>query len=776
MSNARIFTAEELLQRHGIDYVATSKNKYTTKCPKCGGYLNVELKRGGVLWGCVDCKQGGAEKFEQRETSSELGPIKAVYDYTDEQGNRLFQALRFEPLNGPKQFRQRTGPDQEKWSIKGVRIVPFMLPELLEDIASGRGVFVVEGEKDVLTLRERGIPATCNPMGAGKWWKEFNKIFRDADVVICGDNDHPGRDHIALVARNLHSVVRRIRVLDLKQFWPEIEESDDISDWFEAGHNAGELRRIVDGVPDWQPSGAEQEEKPKINSGRASSKVRHEKVERSEGAALLEQVSSFLSRFIAYPSDHAQIAHVLWIAHSHLMDAWDSTPRIAFLSPEPASGKTRSLEVSELLVPDPVAAVNVTPAYLFRKVGGEDGPPTILFDEIDAVCGPKAKENEELRALLNSGHRRGAVAGRCVTRGRIVETEEIPSYGAVALAGLGWLPDTILSRSVIVRMCRRAPDEKVEPFRRRVHAPIGEALRRRLAGWAATVLKEATEARPDMPEGVEDRAADVWEPLFAVADIAGRQWPELARKAAVALVAAAREVEPSLNIRLLADLRTVFGDEEALSTKKILAELYLIEDAPWNDLKGKQLSDAQLARRLRQYGVKSRVIRIGNATPRGYTREDLYDVWRRYLPPTFDKPATSTTPATSQSFQSDNIAPEEFEAATHASEPQHGGPLHVAPVADSDEACCGSVDARNADETGIVAPVAPVAPAAGNGGEPGSSSSRARFKYYCHCGGAGAFGYSNENGTLDWFCAAHRRGQSWADVHLSPDELLVDPD
>src|SRR5262249_40258949 len=158
-----------------------------------------------------------------------------------------------------------------------------------------------------------------------------------------------------------------------------------------------------------------------------------EKVDRSEGAALLAEVSKFLSRFVIYPSEHERVAHVLWIAHAHLMGAWESTPRLAFLSPEPASGKTRSMELSELLVPDPVAAVNVTPAYLFRKVGGDDGPPTILFDEIDTVFGAKAKEHEELRALLNSGHRRGAVAGRCVVRGASVATEEISSYSAVAL-------------------------------------------------------------------------------------------------------------------------------------------------------------------------------------------------------------------------------------------------------------------------------------------------------------------------------------------------------
>ena len=330
-----------------------------------------------------------------------------------------------------------------------------------------------------------------------------------------------------------------------------------------------------------------------------------------EGAAILNDVRSFLSRFVVYPSEHAKIAHVLWVAHAHLMGAWESTPRIAFLSPEPGSGKTRAMEVTELLVPNPVAAVNVTPAYLFRKVGSEDGPPTILFDEIDTVFGPKAREHEELRALLNSGHRRGAVAGRCVVRGKIIETEEIPSYAAVALAGLGWLPDTILSRSVIVRMRRRAPDEKIEAFRRRLHLPQGEALRRRLAAWAEAVLQEATDARPKMPAGVEDRNADVWEALLGVADLAGGDWPNLSRRAATELVKAAREIEPSLNIRLLEDLRTIFEGEDSLSTKDVLARLCLLEDAPWNDLKGKPITDRQLSQRLGEYGVKSKTVRIG---------------------------------------------------------------------------------------------------------------------------------------------------------------------
>ena len=441
----------------------------------------------------------------------------------------------------------------------------------------------------------------------------------------------------------------------------------------------------------------------------------------TEGTVILNEVRAFLSRFVVYPSEHAKISHVLWVAHTHLMAAWESTPRIAFLSPEPGSGKTRAMEVTELLVPNPVAAVNVTPAYLFRKVGSEDGPPTILFDEIDTVFGPKAREHEELRALLNSGHRRGAVAGRCVVRGKIIETEEIPSYAAVALAGLGWLPPTILSRSVIIRMRRRAPDEAIEAFRSRAHAPVGEALRRRLAAWAEIVLQRATDARPKMPAGVEDRNADVWEALLAVADLAGGDWFNLARRAATELVIAAREIEPSLNIRLLEDLRTIFEGEDSLSTKDVLARLCLLEDAPWNDLKGKPITDRQLSQRLAAYGAKSKTVRIGATTPKGYMRADLHDLWRRYLPPLTGEGATSATSATSQYFQRDGVAALEIGGATGLFYAQRDSSPDVATVANDVAACCGSSGTKTSYATSDVAAVADVAPSRGNGGGPSLS-------------------------------------------------------
>lgn len=358
-----------------------------------------------------------------------------------------------------------------------------------------------------------------------------------------------------------------------------------------------------------------------------------------DGAEVLRDVYDYLGRFVAYPSHEAKTAHVLWIGHAHLMDVWDTTPRLAFLSPEPGSGKSRALEVTEMLVPNPVIAVNATPAYLFRKIGQEDGRPTVLFDEIDTVFGPKARENEETRGLLNAGYRKASVAGRCAVRGKEVFTEELPAYCAVAMAGLGSLPDTILTRSVIIRMRRRAPDERIEPYRQRTNGPEAERIRARLQRWAQSV--EDSIAFPVMPEGIEDRDADVWEALIAVADAAGEEWPELARVAAVAFVAAKAEDGGSLGIQLLRDLRHVFGDADALSTDSILERLHAVDDSPWADLKGRPLDSRGLSWRLRQYGIKPRTVRIGYATPKGYRREDMHDAWSRYLQP--QEPATNAT-------------------------------------------------------------------------------------------------------------------------------------
>jgi hypothetical protein len=271
-----------------------------------------------------------------------------------------------------------------------------------------------------------------------------------------------------------------------------------------------------------------------------------------------------------------------------------------------------------------------TPAT-FRSL--KKGQRTLLFDEVDAIFKKRGQDDgsEDLRALLNAGHRRGATIPRCV--GPAHDVVEFPVFAACALAGLGDLPDTLMTRSVIIRMRRRLSSEEAESFRRREHAPEGFELRDVLAEWCASVSEQVADAWPDMPDGVSDRPADVWEPLLAVADAAGGHWPESARAACIELVKVRESREASLGVKLLGDLRTVFGDSDVLSTETILAGLCELEESPWASLRGKPLDARGLAYRLRQYGIASMDVKVDRKTLKGYRREHLWDSFARYLPP-----------------------------------------------------------------------------------------------------------------------------------------------
>ncbi len=213
-----------------------------------------------------------------------------------------------------------------------------------------------------------------------------------------------------------------------------------------------------------------------------------------------------------------------------MLQSSDNSPRLALLSPEPGSGKTRTLEVLDLLTPQPMHSLSASPAAIFRTLNVEQ--PTLLMDEVDAIFSRRGSSDdgsEDLRALLNAGHRKGATIPRCV--GPRHDVVKFPVYAAVALAGLGDLPDTLMSRSIIIRMRRRAPGERVEPFRRRLHESDGANLSDALAEWTNLIRSAVADAWPQMPAGVEDRPADVWEPLLAIADAADGQWPDTARSA-----------------------------------------------------------------------------------------------------------------------------------------------------------------------------------------------------------------------------------------------------
>ncbi|MFF7472462.1 DUF3631 domain-containing protein [Streptomyces sp. NPDC008092] len=357
--------------------------------------------------------------------------------------------------------------------------------------------------------------------------------------------------------------------------------------------------------------------------------------EPTRGSKLLEELRGQIAQFVIPPSQEALDAITLWVVATHLQPAWQHAPRLAVVGPAKRCGKSRLLDVLTETVHEPMLTINTTPAAIFRSIT-EENPPTLLVDEADTIFGtPKmAEKNEEMRGLLNAGHQRN----RYVTR--VVGNDHAPhrfaTFAMAAIAGIGDLPDTVMDRSVVIRMRRRAEGEKVKPFRSRRDIPALHDLRDRIAAWARPLLDEAATLEPDMP--VEDRAADTWESLVIVADLAGGQWPRLARVACARMVAAevaAEEDHPS-GARILADIRRVFyaqREVDSLSTEELLHHLRQDAEAPWAEWGRGGLTARELGRLLREFEIQPGNVRMADRTQRkGYMRNKFLDAWRRYCP------------------------------------------------------------------------------------------------------------------------------------------------
>ncbi|SFO14646.1 Protein of unknown function [Actinomadura madurae] len=399
------------------------------------------------------------------------------------------------------------------------------------------------------------------------------------------------------------------------------------------------------------------------------------------GAVLLDRLRAALARYVILPSDEAGDAVALWIAATHAQPAWQHATRLVITAPEKRCGKSRLLDIIETTCHDPLITVNISPAALVRSIG--EDPPTLLLDEADAVFGKKAADNhEDLRGLLNAGHQRGRPYVRWDAALR--QPEHCPTFAMAALAGIGSMPDTIEDRAVMVRMRRRGPGERVQPFRTRRDAPALHELRDTLTAWVRSRLDALTDAEPDMP--VEDRAADNWEPLIAVADVAGGSWPERARTACRVLTNAAEE-DTTLGVRLLADLREVFGDAEALHGATILEALHKLDESPWADWYGRPFNARDLAKMLKPYGINSIKVKVSGQALQGYRREHLYDAWSRYLRPQQEGSGTPGTPGTSQVSD-----PAEVPGSGRRTEPEPGTPLLTSAVTEvpqvPDTPCC----------------------------------------------------------------------------------------
>jgi hypothetical protein len=374
------------------------------------------------------------------------------------------------------------------------------------------------------------------------------------------------------------------------------------------------------------------------------------------GSAVLAEVEAFLTRFVVFNSAAQQVAVALWVLHTWSFESCETTPYLHVTSPEKQSGKTRLLEVLRLLTRGPLQAADMTAAALYRSI--TTPAPTLLFDEVQELFGRGADEGQrELRACLNSGYRLGGAAYRCVGEGAKQRVEAFPTFCPKVLAGTGELPDMLADRSIPIRLERKTREKQVERFRLRLLDKESLKLHVQLQRWADATVKGLGTAAPELPEELSDRQQECWDPLLAIADAAGGDWPERARTAAVELHNANALRAESTGTLLLKHVRDAFAVRDhdgnpvfdqagnpmfngRMGTSELLGRLVVNDAGPWGAWWGADVDAgkttgpaSKLASLLRPFQVESKVLRFGETTQRGYEAVSFVKVWDRYLTP-----------------------------------------------------------------------------------------------------------------------------------------------
>ena len=365
-------------------------------------------------------------------------------------------------------------------------------------------------------------------------------------------------------------------------------------------------------------------------------------------AETLAATVAHLTRFVHFArAEHAD-AVALWVAHTHAgLDRLGQSPILALTSAVKQSGKTRVLDVVEFLVRAPWRITRPSESVLFRKIDADH--PTVLLDEIDAIFGDKTGNTEGIRSLFNSGNRRGTKVPRNVAQGKTFALVEFDVFCPKATAGIGGLPDTILDRAIVIPMQRRARGEHAEKLRERAARALGTPLRDALADHVSR-LEDLTVADAALPAELDDRAQDGWEPLIAIADAAGGDWPARARRAAVTIFGNRSAADDNPGLRLLADCREVFEGtaEDFLPTAELRAALIALDQSAWADIRGREVTPHYLGKLLRAFGIESKRNRpsgVGNPV-HGYFRASFRDAWERYSSPPGQSGTSGTTGTT----------------------------------------------------------------------------------------------------------------------------------
>ena len=678
-----MMTAQELLEGAGITLSDYRPGQHHRTCPRCSAkrskahhslkVLGVKIDADGATWHCNHCGWAGPEKGKDKSNGAG-GEFAATYDYPG------FQKVRYPKGHEPRfRIRHREG-NGWKWGAGDADTsVLYRKDEVDKAIALGHIIVSVEGEKDADALWAIGIAATCNMQGANqpgrkpKWTTAHSEQLRGADLVVLGDHDPAGYAHQDATCRLSLGVAKRVRILKLAEHWPDCPEGGDISDWLAAGHTREQLDELFEQALDYKTESEPRADKADAEIERLAKLTPLEYEQQRKGAAeKIDVRASILDSLVgaararlnpdadgkqghavAFPepepwpepvngatlldatatairnhvvmSDAARDACALWVLHTYLTDRFLVSPRLGVRSPTKGCGKTLLLDVLGRLVLRPLPAANVTSAAIFRVI--EAHRPTLLVDEADTFL----YENDELRGILNSGHRKGGSVLRTV--GDDHEPRSFATYPPCVIALIGVLPDTLHDRAVTVDLKRRLRSENVEPFRPDRADHLDE-LARKAARWANDTAERIGGMDPAMPAGIVNRAADNWRPLLAIADAAGGEWPQRAREAAVDARAATEDDDGSRLEPLLSDIRDLFGTKAEMPSADLVGGLVALEGRPWAEMgkARKPLTQNMLARMLKPLKIAPDEIGPEDARVRGYKRARFKEAFGRYLP------------------------------------------------------------------------------------------------------------------------------------------------
>lgn len=407
-----------------------------------------------------------------------------------------------------------------------------------------------------------------------------------------------------------------------------------LDDYLAAGRNVDELLALAS--PTLRDVPTDEADSPTLKKVKGQAIELEDPEPASEpvdGAALLDEIAGIVHKYVVL-SPEAAYAITLWVAHTYLMDVWNVTPLLALRSPTKRCGKTTVLRIVGRLVRRALPASGVSAAAIYRLV--EDHEPSLLIDEMDA-----AKENEDLRAVLNSGHARDlAFIIRCVGEGAAMEPRKFSTWGPKVLAHIGRLPGTLEDRAVQIEMRRKLPTEQRERVRRRQLEAQLRPVRSRIARFAQDVADELADHEPEIPAELDDRAADNWEPLLSIADAGGGRWPALARRAALVLSGERQDEEATENpgvlvlsdLKVLLDNGTLTDEGGGVSSDGACEALRRLDERPWASWgRGRDgLQPVHLAKLLRPFGLKSKQARIGSERIRQYQTGQLREAMGRY--------------------------------------------------------------------------------------------------------------------------------------------------